>query len=718
MVNEQPSREALCNLAHALGVETEYWGYDGTLVQVDSGTIVRVLTALGVEAGSDELVERALEDARLRPWRETIPPCTVIRESQGGYVAVHLPHGMPVRVEVRFEQGSIKDLEQVEDFTEPTDVDGVLTGQASFRIPEDSPLGYHTLCAHVGHPDGSQTLHEGALIVVPQRLPLPSERNITGWGAMAQLYSVRSHESWGIGDTADLREVCSLFGDLGADFLLINPLHAAEPVGHITPSPYLPVTRRFFNPIYIRPEDIPEVAYMPAAQRALVTWAGRKVKAASGRNETIDRDAAWSAKLQALEAIYRMGRSQARQREFERFRAFEGKGLEDFALWSALREKYGENFPDELNNPDSPFVARERQELSERVDFFAWLQWVMDSQLERAQRDARNSGMELGIIHDLAVGVHAEGADVWSISNAFAYKVCVGAPPDMYNQRGQNWSQPPWRPDALRELAYAPLRDMTRTVVRHAGGIRIDHVMGLFRLWWIPEGSSADQGTYVRYDHEAMVGVVMLEAQRAGAVLVGEDLGVVEPWVSQFLHERGILGTSVMWFEQYADGSLKQPWDFPRETLVTVGTHDQHPAAGQLALDHVALREELGLLKEPPEKVRADAERERDMVVQRLREHGLIDDSSQEQEMIEAMYAYVAKCSAELTAIALVDAVGEKRTQNMPGTDNEYDNWRVPLADETGQVVMVEDLVGNTRLNSLVGKFSQQLSESRGVDMR
>ena len=306
------------------------------------------------------------------------------------------------------------------------------------------------------------------------------------------------------------------------------------------------------------------------------------------------------------------------------------------------------------------------------------------------------------------------GSDVWSLPRAFAQGVAVGAPPDMYNQHGQDWSQPPWRPDALRDMACAPLRDMVRTVLRHAGGLRVDHVMGLFRLWWIPEGNDPANGTYVRFDHEAMVGILMLEAYRAGAVVVGEDLGNVEPWVRGYLAERGILGTSVLWFETYGDGTFKQPWDLRRETLVTVDTHDLPPAAGYLALEHVDLRSRLGVLTEPVDKVRDDAERERERMLARLREHGLIGEEATEQEIVEAMHRYIAKSPGELLAIALVDAVGERRAQNVPGTNNEYSNWRVPLADGANEVVLIEDLSGNSRLNSLIDAFTTQLYESRG----
>ncbi|MFN8049467.1 MAG: 4-alpha-glucanotransferase [Ancrocorticia sp.] len=708
-----PSRELLCRLADAFGVAAEYWAYSGQLTAVPDSTLIKVLAAMGADASSETAANEALRDVELRPWREVLPPCTVVREKVFAQIAVHVPHGAGVTVDVKLEDGGTVPLRQIDDFTPPRDVDGVLTGQASFSIPDSLPLGYHTIRAVVFVADQQPQQSEGSLIVAPQRLPSPAEKGAHGWGAMVQLYSVRSKESWGIGDTADLKELCSLFGELGGDFVLINPLHAAEPVGHMTPSPYLPVTRRFFNPIYIRPEDIREIGYMDSAERDLVLQAGEEPKEASLRNEEIDRDTAWEGKRRALEVIFKERRSPARQRAFEQFRATEGQGLEDFAFWCALREKYGDVFPKELKSPTTSEAELERVALADRIDFYAWMQWIIDRQLAGAQRSAMEAGMPLGIFHDLAVGVHSNGADTWSIPEAFAAGVTVGAPPDMYNQRGQNWSQPPWRPDSLRRMSYAPLRDMARTVLRHAGALRVDHVMGLFRLWWIPAGASPSEGAYVRFDHEAMLGVLMLEAQRVGAVVVGEDLGNVEPWVRDYLNERGILGTSVLWFEQGEDGQFKRPEYFRRKSLVTVDTHDLPPLASYLAGEHVDLRESLGMLTEPVEQVRAEAADERRRMTDRLREYGLIGDAPTEQEIIEAMHCYIAETPAEMLAIALVDAVGDRKSQNMPGTDTEYVNWRVPLTDGSGDLVLIEDLAEHPRLLSLVEKFTTVLQETR-----
>lgn len=722
--------DGLQRLAHAYGVATEFWGFDGKQKSVSADTLVKVLAAMGVVNLSDATIEAEIEQRELRDWRRVLPAVVIARNSCETRVQVHLPHGSTVRLLVELEDGGTVGLNQCEDFTLPQEIDGVLTGQASFVVPAGFALGYHKLHAYIDEGTDAQRDATATLIGVPNRLPAidalyrPSQKR--SWGMMEQLYSVRSRESWGIGDLHDLSETCAIFGDLDADFVLINPLHAAEPVGRMTPSPYLPVTRRFFNPIYIRPEDILETAYLPASERALVDWAGERVKRFSLQNTLIDRDASWKAKREALEVIFRAPRSYSRERDFQRFKELEGQGLADFALWCALYEKYHGKIPDKYRKINSLVVNHARRELADRVEFWAWLQWVLDQQLAAAQAQAKATGMRYGICHDLAVGVHPEGSDTWSIPQAFAQGVGVGAPPDMYNQQGQNWSQPPWNPAALEEMEYAPLRDMARTVLRHAGALRVDHVMGLFRLWWIPNGNSAKDGAYVRFNHEAMVGVLLLEAYRAGAVVIGEDLGTVEPWVRDYLNERGILGTSVFWFEKHGDGTLLHANEYRQGVFATVDTHDLPPAAGYLAGEHVDLRAELGLLELSEEETRAEANRERAHVLSRLREYALFErqdanmaaDAGEsatdpsEREIIEAMHAYIAQTPALLLGVSLTDAVGERRAQNQPGTDQEYPNWKLPLADGTEKVVLVEDLPTNPRLLSLVSRFNAEIAKS------
>ncbi|WP_250443728.1 4-alpha-glucanotransferase [Actinotalea sp. C106] len=694
--------EPLLALAARHGVVPDFWDFGGGHRFVSTETLVSVLGALGVDASSPERVDLALAEAEDEPWRQVLPPVVVVREGTSDQVPVHVEDGAPVTAHLEIDPevgGGRRPVEQADVYVPPRTVDGRAVGRATLDLPADLPLGWHTL---VVESDGTRASCE--VVVTPARLELPAGVGETrGWGLMTQLYSVRSHQSWGVGDLADLGEMAWLAARrCGADFVLINPLHAAEPMPPLTPSPYLPTTRRFVNPLYLRVEDVPETAYLPVAERSLIEWQAEVARPLSTDPGPIDRDTVWAAKRVALEVVYAAPRSAAREARFAAFRAEQGQGLEDFATWCALTEHFeGQAWPAGADDRGSELVGRLRTELADRITFHCWLQWLADDQLAAAQRAAREGGMRLGIMHDLAVGVHPEGADSWSMRDVLAQGVSVGAPPDMYNQQGQDWSQPPWSPQGLAQAGYRPYRDMLRTVLRHAGAIRIDHVIGLFRLWWIPRGKGAQDGAYVRYDHEALIGILCLEAQRAGAVVIGEDLGVFEPWVRDYLTDRGVLGTSVLWFEREDDQPMP-PEHYRRLALATVTTHDLPPTAGYLAGEHVDLRDQLGLLTEPVEKVRADARAERQQMLDVIAQRGLVGADPSERQVVEALHRLVLSSPAVLVGVSLADAVGERRAQNQPGTDQEYPNWRVPLADSAQRLVLVDELFDNPRLRSLV----------------
>jgi 4-alpha-glucanotransferase len=704
--------DTLLALAAARGVATEYWSWLGEHVVVGAETIRTVLAALGVDACTPEAAAAALADESDRTWRRVLPATVVCREGWTPWVAAHVPHGTGVRLTVELEDGGSRPVRQVDHLVEPRMIDGVLTGEATFELDGDLPLGWH--CLHADVDDGTRATV--ALIVTPQRLALPpvlagAPGHRDGgrvWGLMHQVYALRSDESWGIGDLADLAELAAWGGDrLGAGYLLVNPLHAAQPVSPIEASPYRPTTRRFASPLYLRPEDVPEVA-------ALDGDAPREVEALAARaralnaHDTIDRDAVWAVKEPALRLIHAAPRSRRRQAAFERFKQREGPGLVDFATWCALAKVSGlpwQAWPEPLRDPRSEAVAEFARQQADEVDFHCWLQWQLRDQLAMAQHEALSAGMSLGVVHDLAVGVHPDGADTWALGDALARSVSVGAPPDQFNQLGQDWHQPPWRPDALAELGYAPYRDMLRTLLRDSGGVRVDHVMGLFRLWWVPAGHLPTEGTYVYYDPEAMIGVLALEAHRAGAVVVGEDLGVVEPRVRDYLRERGMLGTSVLWFEHTDAGPLP-PEEYRDLCLATVTTHDLPPTAGFLQLEHVAIRERLGLLTRTVGEEQAAERQAIDAVLAMLRERGLLTDESDgadpdTQGIVEALHAFLLRTPSRLLGVAVPDLVGDRRAVNQPGTETEYPNWRVPLTGAAGQPLTLTDVMESSRALSL-----------------
>jgi 4-alpha-glucanotransferase len=688
---------ALVELARAYAVMTEYVDWRGQQVRVSAETIEAVLAALGVDTADQDGARERKEQER---WLRMLPPTLVTVAGGQTWVPVHVRDGDPVDVWVELEDGSVRRADQVDHWVDPREVGGSRIGEATFAVPHDLPLGYHAIRARSGETEA--TCH---LIVTPGWLGLPQHADKPKqWGFATQLYSVRSAGSWGLGDLTDLTDLAVWSASrLGADYVLVNPLHAAEPLAPLEPSPYLPSSRRFFNPIYLRVERIPEYAGLPQHERDAVDQLVAQLPPWLTPQDPVDRNAAWTAKRAALRIVHAAPRSAGRELDQAAFRDREGAALTDFATWNVLAEDHGNDmreWPEEYRRHDSPAVARFAAEHADRVDFECWLQWVLDEQLQQTQAKATGAGMGLGVMHDLAVGVHPGGADAWRLQDVYAQGVQVGAPPDPYNQLGQDWSQPPWRPDRLAELGYQPFRDLIGAVLRHAGGVRVDHILGLFRLWWIPVGGPPDEGTYVRYDHEAMIGVLALEAHRAGAVVVGEDLGVVPPETRDFLASRGVLGTSVLWFEQHDGRPL--PAEHWREwSLASVTTHDFPPTAGYLVGDQVRLQHQLGLLEGDLEAELANAQAQVAGWLGEVRRRGLLTEDADSDEVVRALHGYLTLTPARLLCVALTDAVGDRRTQNQPGTTDEYPNWRVPLAGPDGVPIPLEAVFTSSRASAL-----------------
>lgn len=681
---------ALAELAASAGVATSYEDWKKNPVEVSEGAVVAALAALGIEASTPEAVDRALREVAEAPWRRLLPPSVVLR-GDAGEVEVRCAEGADVVLDVELEDGTTMPVPV------PGEVDARHDGRVLRRVAmPELPLGWHRLRAACG---GQRD--EAVLVVAPARIGLPPglER---AWGWMVQLYSLRSAQSWGMGDYGDLRTVVERSAADGAGVVLLNPLHAETPVPPINPSPYSPSSRRFRSPVYLRIETVPEYAAAPVDVRAAVDALRPDTDP-----ERVPRDPVWQAKLAALELLWPLARADA----LAAFRTEQGRPLEEFALFCALAEAHGtpwQSWPQELRRPDSPTVAVAATEHAERVSFWCWVQLLVDEQLAGLGTD-----MTVGVVHDLAVGVDAGGADAWALQDALALGTTVGAPPDSFNQQGQDWGLPSWRPDRLRELGYAPYRDVVRGVLRHAGGLRIDHVMGLFRLWWVPSGSTAADGTYVAYDADALLGVLALEAVRAGALVVGEDLGTVEDRVRAELDASGVLGSAVLWFERDEDsGEFVPPAQWRPLALATVTTHDLPTAAGFLAEEHVRVRAELDQLGVPVEQERARVREERRALRAMLDAAGLLDAVGADEVL--AMHAALVASPCRLVLAAFGDAVGDVRQPNLPGTVDEYPNWRLPVADATGRPLALEELLASPGVRRLTELLATGLAAARG----
>ncbi|MCW2600090.1 MAG: 4-alpha-glucanotransferase [Frankiales bacterium] len=656
-------------LAAAHGVATSYDDWAGRRVEVPRTAVTSALAALDVDGSTDEAVESALREREEAAWSEVVGAVLVLHEGQTGSVEVV---GEVLSLTVLLENGAVRDLPAAGEEVARRGT------QVRRRLPLPAlPTGYHTLEVRTVDQTAGCTL-----IVVPSRLPVPDGRY---WGWQIQLYAMRSQQSWGVGDYRDLRTVVEASAADGAGALLVNPLHAETPVLPVQPSPYSPSSRLFRSALALRVQDVPEYAAVAAEVDALRPLTDP---------ERIDRDSAWEAKFAALEVMWPRHRVGA----LADFRALRGEPLETFALFCAVAELHGgdwSTWPEDLQTP-SP-ASRAAHE--ERVAFWCWVQLLVDEQLAGI-----GDGLPVGVVHDLAVGVDAGGADAWAMQDVLALGTSIGAPPDSFNQKGQDWGLPPWRPDRLRQTAYLPFRQMVQGVLRHAGGIRVDHVMGLARLWWVPAGADASEGTYVSYDAEALLGVLALEAQRAGAVVVGEDLGTVQPTVRRLLDRTGVLGSAVLWFETSDDGWFLPPSHWRRDALASVTTHDLPTAAGWLAEEHVRVRHELGQLGHSLEQEQARVRKDRELLLAMLRHEGLLEEDG---DVVAALHRALVASPCRIVLAAYGDAVGDLRQPNLPGTIDEYPNWRLPVADGTGRPLGLEELLAHEGVRRLTALLQQ-----------
>ncbi|MFE0177784.1 4-alpha-glucanotransferase [Streptomyces sp. NPDC059002] len=717
----------LSRLAAAHGVATSYSPSPGRTVPASDAAVIAALAALGVDASTPEATRAALAEREAHLAERLLPPTVVVwtdTPAPGAPPFARLAPGTRVRVELE-EGGAVA--------WETTGSGGVAEasgggGGERPLVAGELPPGVHRLPPGVHRvlvrgPDG-RTAH-AHLVAAPRRIRTPEGRT---HGFLVQLYSLLSRFSWGMGDLGDLAEFAAWSGHaLDAGFVQVNPLHAAVPglpggPGG-DPSPYRPSSRRFPDPVHLRVEDVPEYAHLrgEARDRAeeLRERAGRLRASVLHQGELIDRDAVWALKREALELLHGVPLGPGRRAAYNAFLAEQGTALEDHATWCALAEMYGpdwHSWPAPLRDPASPETARARCDVMDRVDFHGRLAWLTDAQLATAQRTAREAGMAIGLVHDLAVGVHPGGADAWAQQRHFAPHMTVGAPPDAFNARGQDWGLPPWRPDRLAESGYAPYRALLRGLLRHAGALRIDHVMGLFRLWWIPAGRDPTEGTYVRYDAEAMLAVLALEAHRADTLVIGEDLGTVEPGVRETLREHGVLGTSVLWFERDWKGAGEgggagtgrplPPDRWRADCVATATTHDLPPTAARLTGEHVQLRYDLGLLTRDVTLERAAAAADVHEWLALLALLGMLPGGMGcEEDEIRAVHRFLLATPARMVGIWLPDAVGDRRPQNLPGTWDQYPNWRLPIADAAGRPVTLEELAASPRLHAFMTVF-------------
>jgi 4-alpha-glucanotransferase len=618
--------DELRRIAEARGIATRFTDAANRTHEVSEATLEAVLDAMGPP-----------------PERSAWPPVVITRS--GRPAPWRPPEGEPATVV----------LEGGEERPAPPE------------LPADLPPGWHRLAGRTG---------ATTLGVAPDRSHLPAALAGGGraWGWAAQLYAVRSRRSWGMGDLGDLAGLLAATAPLGAGFALLNPLHAALPG---EPSPYNPSSRVFRNPLYIRVEDVPELGALDETARARV-----EALAAAGRHlldrDRIDRVAVYRLKDEALRLAYAATASvPGRADGLVAYRAAT-PNLERFATFCALQHLHGNDWrswPAAYRHPGRPEVAEAGAGHHREAGYHAWLQWLLDQQLAAA----RPVEGQLGLVNDLAIGFAPDGFDAWSFQDELATGMSVGAPPDPLGPHGQDWGLPAFVPERLAAGGYGPFAQTIRSGMAHAAGLRIDHVMGLFRLFWIPEGAEPAQGTYVRYPADDLLGVLALESHRAAALVVGEDLGTVEPGVRERLDAEGVLSYRLAWFEHDHAGRRRRAADYPRLALAATTTHDLPTVAGFFTgsdLEHLC---DIGVAT-PGGQEQADQEAQRGSLCRLLEDEGLLAPGERSVEAIlAALYGFLTRTPAMLVAATLEDAVEAPDRPNVPGTIDQRPNWSLPL---------------------------------------
>ncbi len=701
--------DRLLALAGEHGIEPGYHDIWGNWHHTSPDALRAVLRSMGCAAGNAGEVEASLQAAHRERQRQVLRPVIVRSIDTAEPLRIRLGEAQcrqRLQWRIALEHGDVQhhglDLRSV-DPVEQASIDGC--EHLSFDVPAPPvPCGYHRLALL----HDADVLAESTLIVTPSRCYWPQaiQGESRVWGPSVQLYSVRSERNWGMGDFSDLRLIMEQWSARGADVVALNPLHALFPHNPAHASPYSPSSRLFLNPLYIDPERIDDFRESEEARAVVASPEFQAIAQGLRSAELIDYPGVAALKFETLRLLYahfqvmHLARDTDRARAFRSFQATEGRPLRQHALFEALQATLCREdpsvwgwpaWPGEYRDPASPAVARFEREHSETVELYEYLQWQADLQLGEAGRRSLELGLGVGLYGDLAVSVDRGGAEVWAQQQLYAVDASVGAPPDEFSMKGQDWGLPPMIPGRLQQAAYAPFIVLLRRLMRHHGALRIDHALGLMRLYWIPPGGDASHGAYVRYPLDDLLGILALESERNRCLVVGEDLGTVPDDLRARLAGMGVLSYRLLYFERDASGYFKPARDYPPQALVAVSTHDLPTLAGFWEGRDIAVRNELGLF--PSEEARqaqlvARAEQRTRLLLMLEREgllpqNGTADSlafSEMTPELSRAFHAFIARAPSKVMLVQMEDVIGAREQANLPGTTTEHPNWRRKLA--------------------------------------
>jgi len=693
----------LKELAELVGVECEYVDGRGQSRQATDETLRIVLGTLGITIQSDTDIQREWERLHEERWIHVVEP--VLLHYPETRTPLCFPIALPLadcsretvslECRIRDEQGKIR-LSTVNGLTcqplEEIVICGIRYMRMQVSLPGRFRLGYYDVMLTIKL--GSRVLEaQSLMIAAPKRcyLPTGSQRE---WGIGVQLYGIRSQDNWGIGDFRDLERIMKTAGKMWkASTIGLQPLHSLTPGLR---SPYSPSSRMCWNPLYLNLERVAEYRLSPKLQRLKGTKKFQATLQALRSSQFVQYDAVETLKIAVLEDLYRVFKRQhlqpptIRGRRFLRFVEQSPDYLTRFCTFQALTEFFKgvvwREWSSEYHDPTSSAVAQFQKAHADRIHFFYYMQWLCEEQLTKLDQVAKKASLRLGMYHDLPVGIHPDGADAWGFQDQLAEETTMGAPPDAFNLQGQNWGLLAPNPRALRQHGYEFFRQTVSQNMKHGGVLRIDHALGLFRMFWVPFGRSGQDGLYVKTYVDEMLAVLALESVRGKVIVVGEDLGTVTPAIRRKLEGAGLLSYRLLFFEREDGGKFHLPAQFPTQALVSATTHDLPTLKGYWAGRDIEVKEEANLYPWPEDKVRDSETREIDrrQLWESLRRAGF---SVPEQmpatlssEMVKMLYQFLARTPSQLLMVQLEDLLGELNTPNLPGApDSAYPSWRLRL---------------------------------------
>jgi (1->4)-alpha-D-glucan 1-alpha-D-glucosylmutase len=720
-----PVGDALKALATAYGLELGFTDAFGKPQETSAYALRKVLNALGVGPCDTELAcQQRLKEWKLAQWKPVLPAMAVLRQGEPALLRVQLDFmpRQPLQFELTLEHGET--LQGDLPFTPLNKVDEYATEKQSlfskaqlftaweWTLPENVPTGYHTVqLTYKG-----DVLHRGKLAMAPRTAYVPEGvKQGQVWGVASQAYSLRSETNYGMGDTQDLHTLVEMFGNVGAGAIGLNPMHELFPHNSTEFSPYSPNSRNYLNTLYIHPQNSVDFQNSPEAQAALHEEQGQIQE--NREKHLVDYATTMKLKRPVFQAMFKRFVKQELMANTERAKAFQtycetqGEALVKLAQYEALAEDFYQRdesmwgwpvWPEAFRNLGGVEVKSACVRLQERIRYFMYLQFVMDEQMLALKKHCQEKNMPIGLYMDLAVGTNMGGADVWMNPSLYSVNASVGCPPDLFNQLGQNWGLPPMKPDVLKAQGYEAFITLLRSNMRHAGALRIDHALALFRTYWIPPGETGQNGAYVRYPAADLLGLIALESQRQECLIIGEDLGTVPEWVRETLLSWNIFSYRIFYFERGEGARYMYPEEYPKNALVTISTHDLPTLQSFWQGKDITLRRELDLFP-TEESYLAECEArpsERQHLLDALIHQGLVPEGYSHNQadypealpepLCKAVDTFLARTPSRLRMVQLEDILELTSQVNMPGTVNEHPNWRRKLPvtlQELGQII-------------------------------